>query len=46
VCGREIFAFSRINFPDSLAGKDYIGKKLKVFTTARNWRTVNKILEL
>lgn len=46
VRGREIFAFSRINFPDSLAGKDYIGKKLKVFATARNWRTVNKILEL
>lgn len=42
----EIFCLMRVNFPDSLAGKDYIGKKLKVAATARNWRTVNKILEL
>jgi uncharacterized protein (DUF1697 family) len=45
VSGREIFHLTRIGFPDSLAGKDYIGKKLKVLATARNWRTVNKILE-
>jgi uncharacterized protein (DUF1697 family) len=43
---REIFYLLHINFSDSLMGKDYIGKKLKVSATARNWRTVNKVLEL
>jgi uncharacterized protein (DUF1697 family) len=42
---REIFCLMRISVLDSLMGKDYIGKKLKVSATARNWRTVNKILE-
>jgi len=43
---REIFCLLRVGFSDSLLGKDYIGKKLKVSATARNWRTVNKISEL
>ena len=43
---REIFCLLRISVLDSLMGKDYIGKKLKVSATARNWRTVNKILEM
>jgi uncharacterized protein (DUF1697 family) len=42
---REIFCLLRISVLDSLIGKDYLGKKLKVSATARNWRTVNKILE-
>jgi uncharacterized protein (DUF1697 family) len=42
----EIFCLLRISVLDSLMGKDYIGKKLKVSATARNWRTVNKVLEL
>ncbi len=46
VINREIFCHLRISVLDSLMGKDYIGKKLKVSATARNWRTVNKILEL
>lgn len=46
VVGREIFCHLRVGVLDSLMGKDYIGKKLKVSATARNWRTVNKILEL
>jgi uncharacterized protein (DUF1697 family) len=46
VLNREIFSHLRTDFPDSLMGKDYIGKKLKVSATARNWRTVNKIMEL
>ncbi len=45
VIGREIFCLLRISVLDSLIGKDYIAKKLKVSSTARNWRTVNKILE-
>lgn len=45
VLGREIFCHLRVSVLDSLMGKDYIGKKLKVSATARNWRTVNKILE-
>lgn len=46
VQNREIFCLLRVSVLDSLIGKDYIGKKLKVSATARNWRTVNKILEL
>jgi len=46
VRSREVFCHLRVGFLDSLIGKDYIGKKLKVSATARNWRTVNKILEL
>lgn len=46
VQNREIFCLLRISVLDSLIGKDYIGKKLKVSATARNWRTVNKILEI
>lgn len=45
VQNREIYCLLRAGFSDSLMGKDYIGKKLKVSATARNWRTVNKILE-
>ena len=45
VRNREIFCLLRISFADSFMAKDYIGKKLKVSATARNWRTVNKILE-
>jgi len=45
VIGREIFCLLHVSVLDSLIGKDYIGKKLKVSATARNWRTVNKILE-
>lgn len=43
---REIFCLLRSYFSDSLMGRDYIGKKLKVSATARNWRTVNKVLEM
>jgi uncharacterized protein (DUF1697 family) len=46
VKNREIFCHLRIGVLDSLMGKDYIGKKLKVSATARNWRTINKILEM
>ena len=46
VQNREIFCHLRVGVLDSLMGKDYIGKKLKVSATARNWRTVNKCLEL
>ena len=44
--GREIFCLLHSGFSDSLMGKDYIGKKLKVQATARNWRTVNKVFEM
>ncbi|MGI8556119.1 MAG: DUF1697 domain-containing protein [Pyrinomonadaceae bacterium] len=46
VQNREIFCLLRVSVLDSLMGKDYIAKKLKVSATARNWRTVNKILKL
>ncbi len=46
VCNKEIFCHLRISVLDSLMGKDFIAKKLKVSSTARNWRTVNKISEI
>ncbi len=46
VQNREIFCLLRVSVLDSLMGKDYIGKKLKVPATARNWRTVNKVSEM
>ncbi len=46
VRNREVFCWLRGGVSDSLMGKDYISKKLKVSATARNWRTVNKIAEL
>ena len=46
VQNREIFCLLRVSVLDSLIGKDYIGKKLKVSATARNWRTVNKVSEI
>lgn len=46
VRNREIYCLLRTSVLDSLMGKDYIGKKLKVSATARNWRTINKIAQL
>lgn len=43
---REVYCLLRDGVADSLLGKKYIDIKLKTPATARNWRTVNKILEL
>lgn len=45
VQNREIFCLLRVSVLNSLIGKDYIAKKLKIPSTARNWRTVKKLLE-
>ena len=45
VRNRQIFCLLRVGFSDSLLGKDFIGKKLKTPATARNWRTVKKLVE-
>ena len=46
VRGREIYCHLKLGVADSLLGKGYIEKKLKVPITARNWRTVEKLAEL
>jgi uncharacterized protein (DUF1697 family) len=43
VSGRTIYYLLRISIIDSTLGKGFIDRKLKVASTARNWRTVNKI---
>lgn len=43
---REVYCFLREGFSASLLGKKYIDNKLKIPATARNWRTIKKILEL
>ena len=45
VQNREIYCLLSVSVLDSLIGKDYIAKKLKIPSTARNWRTVKKLLE-
>jgi len=42
----EIYALSKKGVADSLLGKGFIDKKLKVPVTGRNWRTVKKLAEL
>lgn len=46
VRNREVYCLLRDGVADSLLGKKYIDNKLKTPATARNWRTLNKILEL
>jgi uncharacterized protein (DUF1697 family) len=47
VHGREIYCHLRHGVADSvILGKNFIEKKLKVSTTARNWRTVEKLTSL
>lgn len=46
ITDRNILCLLTISILDSLVGKGFIDKKLKVATTARNWRTVKKISEM
>ena len=43
VRGREIYCHLKLGVAESLLGKGFIEKKLKVPITARNWRTVQKL---
>lgn len=43
---RHVFSLLKISILDSVVGKGFIDKKLKVAATARNWRTVKKIAEM
>jgi len=46
VIDREIYALLKGGMAESLMGRGLIEKKFKVSTTARNWRTVEKLAEL
>lgn len=46
VRNREVYCLLREGVADSLLGKKFIDNKLKTPATARNWRTIKKILEL
>lgn len=46
VRGREIYCHLKLGFADSILGKSFIEKKLKVAITARNWRTVERLASL
>ncbi|MBA2334194.1 MAG: DUF1697 domain-containing protein [Blastocatellia bacterium] len=46
IANRHILCLLTISVLDSIVGKGFIDRKLKVATTARNWRTVKKIAEL
>lgn len=44
--GRELYCLLPKGVIESLLGKSYIEKKLKLAVTGRNWRTVQKLAEL
>lgn len=44
--GRELYCHLPLGVADSLLGKSFIEKKLKVAVTGRNWRTVEKLATL
>lgn len=44
--GRELYCHLPMGVIDSLLGKSFIEKKLKLAVTGRNWRTVQKLAEL
>jgi uncharacterized protein (DUF1697 family) len=46
VRGREVYCFLREGVADSVLGKKFIDNKLKIPSTARNMRTIGKIIEL
>lgn len=46
VKGNNVYQICRISTVDSLMGKNFIEKKLKLKATVRNWNTVNKILSI
>lgn len=46
VLGREIYCHLPLGVADSILGKSFIEKKLKVPVTGRNWRTVEKLAGL
>jgi uncharacterized protein (DUF1697 family) len=46
VKGREIYCHSLLGVADSLLGKSFLEKKLKLAVTGRNWRTVEKLNNL
>lgn len=46
VRAREIFCHLPMGVANSLLGKSFIEKKLKVAVTGRNWRTVEKLIEI
>jgi len=44
--GRTIYYLPRMGILEGVLGKGFIDKKLKIPSTARNWRTVNKVAEM
>lgn len=46
VIGHHVLCLLRIHILDSAVGKGFIDKKLKIASTARNWRTVKTLAEM
>lgn len=44
--GRELYCHLPNGVIDSLLGRSFVEKKLKLAVTGRNWRTVEKLAEL
>jgi uncharacterized protein (DUF1697 family) len=46
VRGREVYCFLRAGVADSTIGRNFFDNRLKVPSTARNWRTMKAVLDL
>ena len=46
IVGPHVLCLLRIHILDSAVGKGFIDKKLKIASTARNWRTVKTLAEM
>src|SRR5436190_4685821 len=46
VNGREIYLLNLCGFAESIVGRGVIERRLKIPTTVRNWRTVQRLAEL
>ncbi len=46
IMGREVYCHLPMGVADSLLGRSFVEKKLKVEVTGRNWRTVQKLAVL
>ncbi|ANE47814.1 hypothetical protein SY83_17670 [Paenibacillus swuensis] len=43
---KEVYIFCRESYGKSLFSNNFLEKKLKVFATTRNWKTVNSLYEI
>ncbi len=46
ITGKEVFLYCPVNYGETKLSNNFFESKLKVTATTRNWKTVNKLVEL